>query len=183
MSKSPSPRKDVNTEGNPLKSDPELKGLLKRLDKIKKYKTFNRWKSKFLGRLTTLVYEKGMAPAESACNDFAKTINGTIKCASKVTDFIEKGELSTSKKTVKASLALSELTQNHLTTTVEALQNLIPSTGRDEKKLGFTKYHLGAVLIRQGFHQYITMVGSSWLTTNVSILRVHVVRVHLPYWP
>lgn len=143
-------------DANPTKSDPELKGLLKRLDKVKKYKTFNRWKSKFLDRFTTLIFEKGMGPAEKACNDFAGTLNLTIKCATKLTGFIEKGELSSTKKTVKASLCLSELTKD-LTLTNEKLEKLIPSLARDEKKLGFTKYHLGAVLIRQGFHQYITM--------------------------
>lgn len=79
-SRGQSPKPDSRgTDANPLKSDPELKGLLKRLDKIKKYKTFNRWKSKFLDQLTTLVYEKGMAPAEKACDDFTQTLNGKAK--------------------------------------------------------------------------------------------------------
>lgn len=153
-----SPKRDSGGDagGNPLRTDPELSGLLKRLDKVKKYKTFDRWKTKFLGRLTSLVYEKGMDPAEKTCTDFSKVLKTTVKCASKVTGHIEKGELTTEKKTVKASLALSEL-GNNLTTSVQKLEDLIPSTGRDEKKRGYTKYHLGAVLIRQGFHQYITM--------------------------
>ena len=49
---------------NPLKTDAELVALLKRLDKVKKYKTFQRWKSKFLDRLEQFLYEKGMKPAE-----------------------------------------------------------------------------------------------------------------------
>jgi Ubiquitin family len=161
ISRSKSPSRDaggsnMKTENNPLKSDPELCGLLKRLDKIKKYKTFNRWKTKFLGRLESLVYEKGIDPAEKTCDAFSKALKTTVSCATKVTNHIEKGELSSDKKTVKAALALSEMT-NNLTTTVEKLEALIPSTGKDEKKIGYTKFHLGAVLIRQNFHQYITM--------------------------
>jgi hypothetical protein len=153
-----SPKKEgENTTGaNPIKSDAELSGLLKRLDKVKKYKTFDRWKTKFLGRLDTLVYEKGIAPAQKTCDDFSKVLKTTVKCATKVTGHVEKGELSTEKKTVKASLALSELGTN-LTSTVDKLEQLIPSTGKNEEKMGYTKFHLGAVLIRQGFHQYITM--------------------------
>jgi Ubiquitin family len=161
ISRSKSPSRDASganmkAENNPLKSDPELCGLLKRLDKIKKYKTFNRWKTKFVGRLESLVYEKGIDPAEKTCVAFSKALKTTVTCATKVTNHIEKGELSREKKTVKAALALSELT-NNLTTTVEKLEALIPSTGKDEKKIGYTKFHLGAVLIRQNFHQYITM--------------------------
>ncbi|CAB9505189.1 Polyubiquitin (Fragment) [Seminavis robusta] len=156
-SKSPKPNDNaVKNESNPLRSDPELCGLLKRLDKIKKYKTFNRWKTKFLNRLDGLIYQKGMDPAERTTEAFNKLVKKTVVAASKVTNHIEKGELSSEKKTVKASLSLSELS-NNLTTTVEKLEELIPSTGKDEKKLGYTKYHLGAVLIRQGFHQYITL--------------------------
>jgi len=143
-------------DSNPIKSDPELVGLLKRLDKVNKYKTFDRWKSNFVSRLSTLVYENGIDPAEKICHAFAFVLKATIKCATKVTNHIEKGELSNEKKTVKASLALSEL-GNNLTTTVQKLEELIPSTDRDEKRMGFTKYHLGAVLIRHGFHQYFTM--------------------------
>ena len=147
---------DMFIDVNPLKSDPELVGLLKRLDKIGKYKTFNRWKDKFLTRFDSLVFEQGMEPAEKRCNDFTTVLKKTVKFADKVAGHNERGELSPQKKSVKASLALSELA-NHLTTTVEQLDQLIPSTGKDEKKMGFTKFHLGAVLIRQGFHQYITM--------------------------
>ncbi|CAB9505187.1 Polyubiquitin (Fragment) [Seminavis robusta] len=135
-SKSPKPNDNaVKNESNPLRSDPELCGLLKRLDKIKKYKTFNRWKTKFLNRLDGLIYQKGMDPAERTTEAFNKLVKKTVVAASKVTNHIEKGELSSEKKTVKASLSLSELS-NNLTTTVEKLEELIPSTGKDEKKLG-----------------------------------------------
>ena len=110
-----------------------------------------------MDRFSTFVSEKGMERAEKTCTEFSKVLEGTVKCASKVTAFIEKGELSSEKKTVKASLALNELTQNHLTTNVDMIRRLIPSTGKEEKQAGFTKFHMGAALIRQGFHQYITM--------------------------
>jgi hypothetical protein len=142
--------------GNPLKSDEELQNLLKKLDSVKKYKTFQGWKTKFLDRLEQFLYEEGMAPAEKACNAFTLLLSNCVKSATKVENHIEKGELGEEKKTVKAALSLNEMC-NSLTALVSELEHLIPSNSQDEKKRGFTKFHLGAVLIRQGFHQYITM--------------------------
>jgi ubiquitin C len=141
---------------NPLKSDPELQMLLKKVDKIKKYKSFQRWKTRFLERLEQFLYEEGMVPAENSCNDFANLLKKFVKSTDKVQAFIEKGDLGDDKKTVKAALSLNEMC-NSLTTAVQQVETLIPSKSQEEKKRGYTKFHLGAVLIRQGFHQYVTM--------------------------
>ena len=141
---------------NPLKSDPDLQILLKKLDSIKKYKKFQGWKAKFLDRLEQFLYEEGMTPAQKACNDFEALLKKFVKIAAKVKDHIDKGQLSNTKKTVKAALALNEMC-NSLTTVVAEVEKLIPYRKQEEKKRGFTKFHMGAVLIRQGFHQYITM--------------------------
>ena len=151
------PDKPLTGEGgNPIKSDPELQIMLKKLDSVKKYKTFQGWKTKFLDRLEQFLYEAGMKPADTASNDFSATLEKFTKKEAKVVNHMEKGELSDTKKTVKASLALNEMC-NSLTTLVTGVEQLIPSVAREEKKRGFTKFHLGAVLIRQGFHQYKTM--------------------------
>jgi len=141
---------------NPLKTDAELTALLKRLDAVKKYKTFQRWKTKFLDRLEQFLYEAGMKPAEIKANEFDALLKKFVKSASKVQDFIEKGDLGENKKTVRAALSLSEMCKS-LTTVVHEVETVIPSQAKEEKKLGFTKFHLGAVLIRQGFHQYVDM--------------------------
>jgi hypothetical protein len=144
------------SDANPLKSDPELQVLLKRLDAIKKYKKFQGWKAQFLDRLESFLYEPGMAPAQRAVNDFDAILKTLVKRANKVQDYMDKGDLSETKKTVRASLGLNELC-TYLITVVAEVANLIPSRDKDEKKRGFTKFHLGAVLIRQGFYQYATL--------------------------
>lgn len=154
-------------DANPLKSDPELQMLLKKLDSIKKYKKFQGWKQKFLERLEQFLYEKGMTPAEKACNDFDALLKKFTKMANKVQDCIDKGELNENKKSVKAALALNEMC-NSLTKVVSELENWIPFSDREEKKRGFTKFHLGAVLIRQGFHQYITMKAIEDAIVNIA---------------
>ena len=141
---------------NPLKSDAELAMMLKKLDKVTKYKTFQKWKTKFLERLEQYLYEAGIDPADKAGVNFDRMLTKFVKSANKVTEFVEKGDLGGEKKTVKSSLALNEMC-NQLTDVVETLKTLIPSTSKEEKEKGFTKFHLGAALIRQGFHQYISM--------------------------
>ena len=146
------PRGDTN----PIKSDAELSALVRRLDKVKKYKTFQRWKGGFLERLESFLYEAGMQPAEKNGNDFDTQLTKFIKQATKVQDHIAKGELSDTKKTVKASLALSEMC-NKLTVLVNEIETLIPFKKDEERKKKFSKFHLGAVLIRQNFKQYAKM--------------------------
>ena len=141
---------------NPMKADPELMTLTKKVEHIKKYKSFNKWKTKFLDRLDTLLYEKGMKPADQSCTEFDNLLEKQLKFANKVSTHIEKGELSDERKTVKAALALSEMCKV-LTTVVEETQTLVPGTKKEEKMKGFTKFHLGAALVRQGFHQYGSM--------------------------
>jgi ubiquitin-like protein Nedd8 len=142
---------------NPLKSDAELLTLLKKIDKIKKHKSFQRWKGQFLSRLEEFLYESGMAPAEESCTKFATLLERLLKMAEKVQGFIKRGELCDAKKTVKASLALSEMC-NTLTTVVNETEALIPALRKDEQRKGFNKFHLGAALIRQGFYQYGSMM-------------------------
>lgn len=143
-------------EVNPLKSDSELQDLLKQLNKFKKYKKFQRWKKTFLERLEHLLSEEGLCPAEQACDNFHALLKKAVSMNIKVKCFIEKGDLGDHKKTVRASLALNEMC-NSLTKVVDEIKGLIPSNSKEEKKYGFTKFHLGAALIRQGFHQYIMM--------------------------
>ena len=152
---------------NPLKADAELAMMLKKLKKVGKYKTFQRWNAKFLARLDQYLYEAGIQPADKAGRDFDGVLNKFVKMANKVTDHVEKGELGSEKKTVKASLALSEMCK-HLNEVVETLSTLIPSSVKEEKQKGFTKFHLGAALIRQGFHQYISMTASQEAIANFS---------------
>jgi predicted AAA+ superfamily ATPase len=142
---------DTTAAVNPLKSDPELLSLLKKLDKVKKYKSFQRWKAKFLERFETFLYEAGMKPAELACNQISAVLNKFVKMANQVQTHISKGELSDSRKTVKAALALNEMC-NDLTQVVTKVEDLVPPNSKEEKKRKFTKFHLGAALIRQGFH-------------------------------
>jgi hypothetical protein len=142
---------------NPIKSDPELQMLLKNLEEVKDYKNFQKWKASFSSRLELALYEEeGMVPAEQSCTGFSKLLKRTMKRLEKVHGLMEKGDLGENKQTVKATLALNEMC-NSLTSAIQAIELLLPYNLSVEKKLGFTKFHVGAVLVRQGFHQYDSM--------------------------
>ena len=143
-------------EANPIKSDGELLLLKGKVNKIQKYKTFQRWKGKFLTRFETFLYEKGMEPAERSASAFDTNLTKLQKQTEKVLDFIHNGDLCADKKSVKASLALNEMC-NQLEQSRQEIEGVVPSLKSDERSKGYSKFHLGAALIRQGFHQYTAM--------------------------
>ena len=67
--------------------------------------------------------------------------------------FVEEGSVSTERVSVKGRNALNELSVILLDTATR-VRELAPPTAADEEKHGFSKYHLGAVLVRDGFQEY-----------------------------
>ena len=142
--------------GNVLKSDAELSSLIRRLDTITKYKSFQKWKTNFLTRLDQFLYDAGKDPAKRASQKFDLSLTKNVKQLMKVQHFMDDGDLSSNKKSVKASLALQELC-NKLVVLNDEIEIIIPKSRAEEKQHGFTKFHLGAVLIEDGFTQYAKM--------------------------
>lgn len=144
-------------ENNPIKTDAELSILVhQKLEPIEKYNSFQRWKGKFLTRFETFLYQKGMDPAKEEAAFLQATLIKLTKQSSKVLYYIDTGDLSGERKTVKASLALNEMCVT-LEDARQALEGLIPSSPREEKQFGYSKFHLGAVLIQDNFPQYVAM--------------------------
>lgn len=147
---------------NPLKSDPELVSLLKRLHSITKYKYFQRWKKSFLDRLLPQILENdksAMQVADEASEAFDQVLAKTARQAHKVVHF-------DSFTSVKATLALREL-GSLLQQTTSTLKEWIPASSQEEKRQGYTKFHLGAALIQQGFPQYVTLKGMEDALTRI----------------
>ena len=141
---------------NPLKSDPELVRLLKKLDTITKYKSFHRWKKSFLDRLlphivTDQKQKCSLQVADEASEKFDTILAKTARQANEVLDKESRGGA------VQATLALREL-GNLLQQTTETVQEWIPASTQEEKQQGYTKFHLGAALIQQGFPQYVAFM-------------------------
>ena len=138
---------------NPLKEDPELKCLLEELDKVESSKSFEKWRNSFLSRFIDFLDKNGTTAAEKAYWAFADTMSTLVNIVNKLDDLIETGMIAPDKSSVKARRSLQEF-QRLLTSTIEQIQNLVPGTLAMEKLVGYTKFHMGAVLVRDGFREY-----------------------------
>jgi hypothetical protein len=142
---------------NPLKFDPELRGLLEKLDLVKSFRKFKRWKNSFLTRFDSFLEVDGIENAATSYTNFTKDMALFVKSLVKVENHVSKGELSATKKTVKAATAFREMCKE-LETAVAKTMNLIPTKIKEEKTLGYNKFQLGAVLVRDGFQEYERMI-------------------------
>lgn len=138
---------------NPCKSDPELKGMLDRLECVKTARVFRRWRASFLQQFEKYLEESGMECATTACDTFAKDMATFLKLTHKVNGFVDDGSLSVERSSVKARNGLNEWAK-FMTEVIDSLDALIPSTIALEKNRGYNKFHMGAVLIRNDFAEY-----------------------------
>jgi len=144
---------------NPITNDVKLNILVHdKLQNITKYKQFLRWRCKFLDRFDTYMTQSGMEPADAASGELQIHLDTCLRRSAVVLERIANGDLSptTQKKTVKASLALKEFGMSIDECRVE-LEELIPATQIDEKRRRYTKFHVGASLIKAGFPQFVAM--------------------------
>jgi hypothetical protein len=81
---------------------------------------------------------------------------------------VEKGDLSPDKVSVKARMSLSELAAR-LGKIVTELQNLLPSTDKEVRTCGYSKWHMGAVLVEEGFTEHAVL---SYCRALLKVLRV-----------
>jgi hypothetical protein len=143
--------------GNPLKYDPELMTLIDRVDSIQSYRTFRRWKASFLRRFESFLKQKGIPPAEDSYQAYSSNMERFETKVNQVQGFMERGDLTPDRTSVKGRNALNEMCKT-ITEIIEETENLIPSTNLDEKKKQYNKYHLGCVLVKDGFLEYDRML-------------------------
>ena len=156
-------------KGNPVKEDTRLVELTSELDGIQTRHEFNRWKDSFLQRFVSFLSQDGIFAAQEAYDAFSKSVRKLTTLNEKLQGHLEKGELSTDRVTVKARLCLSNL-HAQVSKVVKELQNLLP-TGQES---AFSTFQMGAVLIRDGFQVYDTLVSSEEVfeTTKPQLVEV-----------
>jgi hypothetical protein len=140
--------------GNPLKSDPQLVELMEKLEVVNSYDGFENWKSDFLGRFETFLGQAQSNKAKDAYQTFRSSrMEKVVKQVNRVQANVESGDISADRVSVKARNTMNELS-TILLGAVGDVKNLAPATFADEVEHGYTKYHLGAVLVRDGFQEY-----------------------------
>ena len=159
----PSPqKKDV---ANPLTSDPELRSALLShrqhigVDSYRGQRQYARWKVRFLGSFETFLSECGMLHAARELQGLADLLDGFLRDrAAAVRAHAAAGDLGDDSRrpTVRALRALAEL-DRELRLVSQAVRDLVPMTAAAERAAGFSKFEMGAVLIRGGFSQYVAL--------------------------
>jgi hypothetical protein len=142
------------TSGNPFKDDPKLQQLLKKLDSVNSNKQFQRWRSSFLQEFEAFLDDADKtAKAEDAFADFGAALKKLTNMMKLLQGFQENGDLTADTCTVKARQCISEVGRQ-TTVVILQIEALVPGTSAEEKKAGYTKFNVGAALIRDGFIQY-----------------------------
>jgi hypothetical protein len=149
-----SPGSPSSPSGNPIHNEPKLENLLTKLDLVSSNEQFQRWRNSFLKVFEAFLDDADKTTqAELLFADFGANLEKLTKLLKQLQGFLENGDLTDDTCTVKARHCLTEVGRQ---TTVVILQTeaLVPGTSAEERKAGFTKFNVGAALIRDGFVQY-----------------------------
>jgi hypothetical protein len=140
---------------NPLRDDARLRTLLSSLDEnVQCASDWDIWVEAFLTRWISFLDETGTAAAEASYQDFGTTLTDLIRVINKLNLLVEQGVFASPETvTVKARQCTSEFSRA-FEVVVQDLDDLIPMTIAHETKVHYSKFHLGAVLIRDGFAEY-----------------------------
>lgn len=136
-----------------LKQDVELKEMLGQLEFIKTGRTFRRWKTSFLTRWEEFLEQENIEHADDAYQKFAKNMSKFVILVDAVNKHVANNDLTAHRTTVKGRNSLNEMNKN-LTLIIDQHDALIPQTNQLEKKCGYNKFHMGAILIRDNFKEY-----------------------------
>jgi hypothetical protein len=140
---------------NPIKEDPTLRRLLQELESISTKRDFTRWKTSFVERFSEFLSTDGEKAAIERRNSYQKALNKFVKLVKQLEQHISSGDISTTPgaTTVRALQCLKEV-QKQVACVAEETETLVPGTGEQAREMGYTKFHMGAVLIRDGFEEY-----------------------------
>eukprot|EP00523_Entomoneis_sp_CCMP467_P007620 CAMPEP_0168728568 /NCGR_PEP_ID=MMETSP0724-20121128/5750_1 /TAXON_ID=265536 /ORGANISM="Amphiprora sp., Strain CCMP467" /LENGTH=547 /DNA_ID=CAMNT_0008775415 /DNA_START=121 /DNA_END=1761 /DNA_ORIENTATION=- len=142
---------------NPLEDDPVLKDLLAQLDRIQTRRGFTKWKDQFLTQFEMHLEGTNVTKASQRYHSFAKRIDRLALLLKQLEGLIRGGLCTPQKCTVGSHKTLAEL-KKALTGMIEHTQSLVPGTLEVEQKAGYTKFDMGAVLVRDGFVEYDRLV-------------------------
>jgi hypothetical protein len=157
-------------DSNPMNQDSKLKSLLRDVDSVETVDDFNAWRKSFLEIYTKYLDTKGSKKAAATYTKFSKSSIGLRMVVKQLQDLIDKGDLSTDRISVRAKMTISEL-KAKTSQLVQEIEKLLPSTEQEIQAFGFSKWHMGAVLVRDGFKEYAVMMHSR---AQLKQLRVYV---------
>lgn len=138
---------------NPLKEDPKLVELLQQLDGISTHRQFRRWKKSFLCIFETYLENAGCAKVRQSYRKLSQILSRHVELVKQMHAHIQMGNFSKEGCTVRARQTLANFL-DQMIRVKQVLIDLLPTTAKMEKEIGYTKFHLAAVLIDNGFIAY-----------------------------
>lgn len=160
--------------------DEKLKEMLESADEITSPEHFTYWKDEFLDQFKTFLNPEGTATAREADDAMFVLMQKLTKTLLMVKHLCSNGDISEEKVTVRGQNNLNEMV-SEMANLERAVAIYWPKTQEDEEQVGYTKFELGAVLVRDGFRVYSIMIttrdyliglrdgplkGDKFLTTN-----------------
>jgi len=116
---------------------------------IESHTDFESWKKEF-GVLLQEVLGGQQPKAEEAFANFQATLQSFIKQVHLVQENMKEGKISEDYTSVQGRKSLVEL-HARLTKVIDELRSLIPCSTSEETERGYTKFHLAAHLLQDGF--------------------------------
>lgn len=138
---------------NPFKEDTKLLELLRQLDGITTRRQFRRWKKSFMRTFETYLGNTGCSKVRLAYRQLSHILAHHVELVKAMHAHIQAGNLTPDGCTVRARQTLGDFF-DQMIRVKQILIDLLPTTAKMEKEIGYTKFHLAAVLIDNGFIAY-----------------------------
>jgi len=146
-------------DANPLANDSKLRRLLDDVDAIKSDALLARWRKSFLSRYQEYLDPDGVLNAHDADARLVKKLQGLARASMKVKNLISSRNIGKRQVTAEGQRGLTNLTDKCQQAEI-AINAFCPKTSANEKTVGYDKFELGAVLIKDGFQAYEVMTMS-----------------------
>uniref|UniRef100_A0A7S3P5B8 Uncharacterized protein n=1 Tax=Amphora coffeiformis TaxID=265554 RepID=A0A7S3P5B8_9STRA len=138
---------------NPFRDDSTIVALLKELDTITTRRQFRRWRKSFLEAFEVFLEQDGCVKVRTQYRKLCEILSRHVEQVKRLHAHIQVGDLSPKGCTVKSRQTLGNFF-DQMIRVKQILIELLPTTARMEKEIGYTKFHLAAVLIDNGFVAY-----------------------------
>jgi len=138
-------------------SDQKLKDLLATADEISSLEHFMYWKDEFLATFRHYLDPVETSNAREADEKLYVRMQKLARLCLNVKELCENGGISRDACSVKGQRSVSEFI-SELATTEQTMHEYFPKTQEDEERVGYNKFNLAAVLVRDGFRVYDLMV-------------------------
>ncbi|KAL7576596.1 hypothetical protein ACA910_018083 [Epithemia clementina (nom. ined.)] len=144
----------IITTTNPLRDDDVLPVLLEQLDSLQTHREFGHWKEAFLDRLEGQYLDPaGLTAAQQRYRQLGTYMGQLVTTVKALEQLQRRGKLNDQTVSVKAHQTISKLNETMKLASTQ-LRQLIPGTADEVTTYGFSKFHMGAVLVRDHFGEY-----------------------------